>query len=57
MRPTGGALDEHDAEFDEARWVQLEEARELLTYPTERLVVEEAAHLLHQRATDRRASA
>jgi 8-oxo-dGTP pyrophosphatase MutT (NUDIX family) len=57
MRPTGGALDEHDAEFDEARWVQLEEARELLTYPTERLVVEEAAHLLHQRAVDRRASA
>jgi 8-oxo-dGTP pyrophosphatase MutT (NUDIX family) len=57
MRPTGGALDEHDAEFDEARWVQLEEARELLTYPTERLVVEEAAHLLHQRAADRRASA
>jgi 8-oxo-dGTP pyrophosphatase MutT (NUDIX family) len=57
MRPTGGALDEHDAEFDEARWVQLEEARELLTYPTERLVVEEAAHLLHQRPADRRASA
>jgi 8-oxo-dGTP pyrophosphatase MutT (NUDIX family) len=57
MRPTGGALDEHDAEFDEARWVQLEEARELLTYPTERLVVEEAAHLLHQRAAARRASA
>ena len=57
MRPVGGALDEHDAEFDESRWVQLEEARELLTYPTERLVLERAAALLHERAAQRRASA
>ena len=57
MRPVGGALEEHDAEFDESRWVQLEEARELLTYPTERLVLEQAAELLHERAADRRASA
>lgn len=57
MRPVGGALEDHDAEFDEARWVQLEEARELLSYPTERLVLEQAAELLHERKADRRASA
>lgn len=57
MRPVSGALEDHDAEFDEARWVQLEEARELLSYPTERLVLEQAAELLHERKADRRASA
>lgn len=57
MRPIGGALDEHDAEFDEVRWVQLEEARELLSYPTERLVLERAAEILHGRAGSARASA
>jgi 8-oxo-dGTP pyrophosphatase MutT (NUDIX family) len=57
MRPVGGALEEHDAEFDEARWVQLEEARELLSYPTEKLVVERAAEILHERAGSARASA
>ncbi|MEO8511055.1 MAG: NUDIX hydrolase [Chloroflexota bacterium] len=57
MRPVGGALEEHDAEFDEARWVQLEEARELLSYPTEKLVVERAAEVLHERAGSARASA
>lgn len=49
MRPTGGRIEDHDAEFDEVRWVQLEEARELLSYPTERLVLERAAEILHGR--------
>lgn len=57
MRPVGGALEEHDAEFDEVRWVQLEEARELLSYPTEKLVMERAAEILHRRAGSARASA
>ena len=57
MRPVGGALEEHDAEFDEARWVQLEEARELLSYPTEKLVLERAAEILQARAGSARASA
>ena len=46
MRPMGGSLDDHDAEFDEVRWVDLSEALALLTHATERSVVEEAAAVL-----------
>ena len=46
MRPVGGAVEQHDAEFDEARWTDLEEALAILTHATERSVVEEAASLL-----------
>lgn len=42
MEPTGGSLDDHDHEFEEVRWVGLEEARALLTYPTERQIVDQA---------------
>jgi 8-oxo-dGTP pyrophosphatase MutT (NUDIX family) len=42
MRPVGGALDDHDAEFDEVRWTDLEEALAILNHATERSVVEEA---------------
>jgi bis(5'-nucleosidyl)-tetraphosphatase len=43
MRPVGGSLDDHDAEFDEVRWVDLDEALAILNHATERSVVEEAA--------------
>ena len=46
MRPVGGALEAHDAEFDEAAWVDLPEALALLNHATERSVVEQAAALL-----------
>jgi 8-oxo-dGTP pyrophosphatase MutT (NUDIX family) len=46
MRPVGGRLEEHDHEFDEARWVPLEEALELMSYATEREIVERAARCL-----------
>jgi 8-oxo-dGTP pyrophosphatase MutT (NUDIX family) len=46
MRPVGGALEDHDHEFDEVAWFQLEEALELMTHPTERTVVEEAVALM-----------
>ncbi len=42
MEPTGGRLEDHDHEFDEVRWVPLEEARALLSFPTERQIVEQA---------------
>lgn len=42
MRPVGGALEDHDAEFDEVRWTDLEEALAILNHATERSVVEEA---------------
>jgi 8-oxo-dGTP pyrophosphatase MutT (NUDIX family) len=46
MRPVGGDLSLHDHEFDEVLWWPLEEAIELVTYPTERSVLERAAALL-----------
>jgi 8-oxo-dGTP pyrophosphatase MutT (NUDIX family) len=42
MESTGGSLDAHDHEFDAVRWVPLDEARSLMTFPTERRIVEQA---------------
>jgi 8-oxo-dGTP pyrophosphatase MutT (NUDIX family) len=47
MRPIGGSLEQHDHEFDEVRWLQVEEALELMTHATERSVVERAVRMLH----------
>jgi 8-oxo-dGTP pyrophosphatase MutT (NUDIX family) len=46
MRPVGGSIDEHDAEFDEVRWTDAPEAIALLTHDTERSVVEHALEVL-----------
>ena len=46
MRPIGGSLDAHDAEFDEVRWMDLPEALAIMSHATERSVVEEAAALI-----------
>ena len=46
MRAVGGSTDEHDAEFDEVRWFDVDEAIALLTHATERSVVEEAARMV-----------
>jgi 8-oxo-dGTP pyrophosphatase MutT (NUDIX family) len=43
MEPTGGDLGEHDCEFEEVRWVSFGEARALLSFETERSLVELAA--------------
>ncbi|MDA8203131.1 MAG: NUDIX hydrolase [Chloroflexi bacterium] len=42
MVPTGGSLASHDHEFDEVRWVPLVDAPHLLSYETEREIVERA---------------
>ena len=42
MEATGGSLEAHDHEFDDVRWIPLDEARTLLTFPTERQIVEQA---------------
>lgn len=42
MEPVGGDLAAHDHEFDEVRWVPLDEAPALLTFETERALVERA---------------
>lgn len=45
MRATGGDLEQHDHEFDEVRWMDLEEALRLVTHATERSVLERASEL------------
>jgi len=54
MEPVGGDLDRHDHEFERVRWVRFEDARSLLTFDTERALVETAAGTL--RAADGPAS-
>jgi 8-oxo-dGTP pyrophosphatase MutT (NUDIX family) len=46
MEPVGGDLAGHDREFDEVRWVPLADARGLLTFETERELVERAAAMI-----------
>ncbi len=48
MRAVGGSTEAHDTEFDEVRWVSLEEAGALLNHATDRSVVEEAAVALER---------
>jgi 8-oxo-dGTP pyrophosphatase MutT (NUDIX family) len=50
MRPIGGRLEDHDHEFDEVSWVQIDEALRLMTHATERQVVERAVEILAVRA-------
>ena len=46
MEPVGGDLARHDHEFDEVRWVALADAPGLLTFETERALVERAAGMI-----------
>ena len=46
MEPTGGDLGGHDHEFDEVRWFELAEAGGVLTFESERSLVERAAGLV-----------
>jgi 8-oxo-dGTP pyrophosphatase MutT (NUDIX family) len=50
MEPVGGDLERHDREFDEVRWVPIGEAPALLTFDTERALVERAALAVAARA-------
>jgi ADP-ribose pyrophosphatase YjhB (NUDIX family) len=43
MEPVGGDLADHDAEFEQVRWLDLAEAPERLTFETERELVARAA--------------
>lgn len=46
MQPVGGDLARHDREFERVRWVGFEEARSILTFETERALVDTAAAAL-----------
>lgn len=55
MRPIGGAIELHDGEFDDVRWMPVPEALALMNHATERSVVERASALL-SRGADRDAA-
>lgn len=46
MEPVGGDLSGHDHEFAEVRWVPLADAPGLLSFETERELVEQAARMI-----------
>lgn len=50
MEPTGGDLSDHDHEFEEVRWVTFAQAASLLTFESERALVELAADRLDHAA-------
>jgi 8-oxo-dGTP pyrophosphatase MutT (NUDIX family) len=52
MIPTGGDLSRHDHEFERVRWVRFDEAHGLLTFETERILVDKAAARLQLGAED-----
>jgi 8-oxo-dGTP pyrophosphatase MutT (NUDIX family) len=46
MEPVGGALERHDHEFDQVRWIDFNDAPTVLTFETERALVAHAASVL-----------
>jgi 8-oxo-dGTP pyrophosphatase MutT (NUDIX family) len=46
MEPVGGDLSDHDHEFDQVRWIDFDEAPDILTFETERALVAHAADVL-----------
>jgi 8-oxo-dGTP pyrophosphatase MutT (NUDIX family) len=53
MEPVGGALERHDHEFDQVRWIDFAEAARVLTFETERALVAQAASVLSAAPADR----
>ena len=49
MEPTGGDLADHDHEFEEVRWIPISDAPGVLTFETERALVDRAAAALSAR--------
>ncbi len=52
MEPLGGDLGDHDHEFEEVRWVRLHDAPNLLSFETERALVERAGRRLAETDAD-----
>ena len=50
MRPDGGSLEDHDAEFDAVRWVTGDEAMRTLTYKNETDILESALNMVPQQS-------
>ncbi len=52
MRPVGGSPDLHDHEFDEVRWVPIDEALKMMTYENEARIVRQAADMIRERESN-----
>jgi 8-oxo-dGTP pyrophosphatase MutT (NUDIX family) len=52
MRPVGGDTSKHDHEFDEVRWLPVQEALKLLTYRNETRILRQAVELVRSRQED-----
>ncbi len=50
MRASGGDVSRHDHEYDDVRWVPVEEARRMLSYDTYREVLDRAVEALREDA-------
>ncbi len=53
MEPIGGDLSRHDREFDQVRWIPFDDAGSVLTFETERALVDRAAAALGGRPIER----
>jgi len=51
MEPIGGDMRQHDREFEEVRWISFEEAHRLLSFETERALVDLASTRLPEEAS------
>jgi 8-oxo-dGTP pyrophosphatase MutT (NUDIX family) len=49
MVPIGGTPEAHDWEFDEVRWVPIDEAIAMMTYENEAAIVRQAAQMIAER--------
>jgi 8-oxo-dGTP pyrophosphatase MutT (NUDIX family) len=45
MEATGGDLSRHDHEFEDVRWIDVDDAESLMSFPTERAIVARALPL------------
>ena len=56
MEPVGGALERHDHEFEQVRWIDFADAPTVLTFETERALVAQAASVIAATPVTERAS-
>ena len=52
MIPTGGDISNHDDEFDRVVWIDYEEAKNILTYKDEVLILAKAISMVQKGRTN-----
>lgn len=50
MEPRGGDMSRHDEEYDDVAWYDINAAYRLLTFPSQRAILERASVLIDERA-------